>query len=359
MHRSLKQHVLHIIHESGDDYLQVCFDRALKMVRKAYPMGSPFLTPKNELWAQCESVLPHVLSLNYLYQKWSSSICGSLPFATLLVDTTNYMWERGLTDTAVEVIDLGVGVCKLLDDDDEVAPYHANLLCIAGAIHGEIGFSGRERSLDVYERCLKLCQQRVNSQQRKDAVSIADIMNLANAHNDMGVIRIQSGLYGESISHFEESLELKRKWTSEAEVPWHFGETYKNLAFVKLSQGKLEEAKDFASRAKKMCSRGMAEKSAATQKACFVEATILLNCGDLENSAKSFKSILRVRNEIFGPGHMLTKDAVYVIGEIYRLRGKLEKAEYVYFHVEKRRGADLLHYRTTFRSALDESHLWP
>ena len=40
--------------------------------------------------------------------------------------------------------DLGVGVCKLLEDD-EATPYHANLLYIAGAIHSEIGFSGHEK----------------------------------------------------------------------------------------------------------------------------------------------------------------------------------------------------------------------
>lgn len=185
-------------------------------------------------------------------------------------------------------------------------------------------------------------------------------MNLANAHNDMGIIRIQSGLYDESVSHFEESLELKRKWTSEAEVPWHFGETYKNLAFVKLSQGKLEEAKDFASRAREMCSRGMAEKSAGTQRGRSVEATIMLNYGDLENSLKSLKSILKVRKEFFRLRHMLTIDTVYVIGEMYRLCGKLEKAEYVYVHMEKKCGTDLLHHRTKFRYALKESHpLWP
>ncbi|KAJ4307563.1 hypothetical protein N0V84_012646 [Fusarium piperis] len=277
-----------------------------------------------------------------LYQTWEPKIEPVFAFATLLLDTANYLWEKGLTKEGMETMQIGEDVCVQLSNIPEVIPIHANICAIAGGVHAEIGFSGRAMARQKCELALDLRKRRVRELEQSGTVASDDSMLLANAWNDVGVVRIQNEEFEEAVPCLQESLRLKNKWESEDKIPWHFGETYKNLSFTHLSRGDFKKAKEFAHRSYNLCSRGMAEKSAATQKAKFILATILLNCGDIEEALMLHKEILIARQEIFGKAHGLTKDSLYNVGEVYRQQGgKLEKAE------------------AKFREALEDCKAWP
>lgn len=138
---------------------------------------------------------------------------------------------------------------------------------------------------------------------------------------------MQIGEYEKAVPSFEESLNLKNKWADEDTIPWHYGETYKNLAIVELSRGNFGEAQKYAIKATALCIRDMGEKAASTLKAKFVMATVLLNCHDLPKSLQLHKQVLASRREVFGEKHQLTKDSFYALGAIYGLRRKWDKSE--------------------------------
>jgi tetratricopeptide (TPR) repeat protein len=324
----LKKHVVQLIHDKGEGNLQLYFQRALTMVCRRHPKGHVLQIPTNKTWKQCEPYTPHVLSLLNVYLTWKPDIGPTLEFATLLYDLGNYMWERGIK-TAGEILQAGEDVCTLLTDLPETIPIYANLCAIGGAVQGEIGFSGRAMAREKCERALQLRKQRVKQMEASGSLQVNDVMLLAMAWNDVGVVKIQSCEYDAALTDLEESLRLRRRYAVEDDHPWHFGETFKNLAFVRSYQGRLDEAEDLAHRACELCSRGMGEKSAATLKAQFIEATILWNSNKIKEALNMHKSIYRARDEVFGSKHMLTKDSLYSLGEISRLRGKMEKAEYV------------------------------
>lgn len=341
LHRTLKSHLLHLIDESGRGQLNRVYWRALKMVCRMFPRSHELLLPTNESWKECERSLPHVVSLLSIYKAWKTKVEANFDFATLLADTANYMWERGLIKDCVIILDVGDSMCEELSAHEEISSVHANICMIAGGVHSEIGISGRALAIKNCEKNLQIRQKQLLTLQEKGSVGAADMMHLANAWNDVGVMKVQNEDFEGSLTPLEESLRLKREWSSENDLPWHFGETYKNFTFIRLSQGQLDEAKDLALRSEELCSLGMPEKSATTQKARFIRATILLNCGEVEDALRMHKQILNAREEIFGHNASLTKDSIFIIGEICRMKGKLEKAE------------------NYFRRALTDAQSWP
>jgi len=96
---------------------------------------------------------------------------------------------------------------------------------------------------------------------------------------------------------------------------------------VQLPQGLTEEAKELARQAAELCARDRAEQSPSTQRARFILASVLLNSDEMQEVLKIHKGVLRAREDIYGKTHPMTKDSIYTIGEIYRLKGKFEKAE--------------------------------
>ena len=327
LHRTLKQHVLQLIDETGEGNLQALFFRAFVMVRKAWPEGHELQAPIPDKWRDCELCLPHVLSLVSVFQLWAPKIEGNEHWVNLIADTVLYMWERGLGTDCIRLMEIGEEICSNLSHIDEIATIHANICCVQAGVQQDLGSSGRAISLQKCEKALELRQKCVRNLEQKSKLGMTDVLRLANAWNDVGVAMIHDEHFEGSKHYFEESLRLKRQWTTEDALPWHFGETYKNLAFVVLSQGQVSEAQAYARRASELCSRGMEEKSAARQKARFIEATILLNSNEQEKAFKIHKQVLQARIEIFGEGNPFTKDSMYTVGEIYRLKGKMDKAE--------------------------------
>ncbi|RDW58286.1 hypothetical protein BP5796_12216 [Coleophoma crateriformis] len=329
IHRSLKQYLIHFMDEQGSGKLSLVFSRALAIVRKAYPVGHELQAPTNHTWAQCETTLPHVTSLHSIFEKWSPRILPTLTLATLLTDVANYMWERGIVREGITIMDTGEAVCSSLKHLKDITTVHAHICAIALSIHADLGYSGRQRAYNYALKGLALRQDRVKSLKIVGIAQKVDFLNLANAWNDVGVMLIQQHEFEEAQLYFNESLRIKREWTTEDDIPWHYGETYKNMAFVELSRGNLDEAKTYVQKATSLCTRDMPEKCASSMKAHFIEATIALNSRNLLEALDKHKYIFRIRKEIFGDTHQLTKDSIFALGEIYRLREKFERAEYV------------------------------
>jgi tetratricopeptide (TPR) repeat protein len=327
IHRQLKQHILSLIEDSGEKQLHRVFTRVLTMVRKAFPPGSAIQGPTNHTWKECEVALPHVLSLGTIYETRHAMLDPSRDLATLLADAANYLWERGLLSDSQKVLEVGENVCDAFPGDPEIAPINANLCAISGAVHAEMGFSGRSVALEKCKKALELRKQRMQYLEANGRVNKEDGMLLSNGYNDLGVVSIQAEDWKAADIALVEALKLKKQFSTEADNPVQFGENYKNQAFVALAQGNTDEARHLAKRGHELYSVEIPEKSAAVQKTKLIHACILLNTGEIEQAKSLSKQVLDVRVELFGEKHHLVKDSMYLVGEIYRLLGKFEKAE--------------------------------
>lgn len=322
------RHILQLIENEGDQKFGKVFAQALAICRKAFPRGSDVQGPTNHTWSECETALPHVLSLRSIFINGAARLQPSRALATLAADAVNYLWERGQIHECIKTLKFGEDVCNKMPGDNEVVPTHANICAISGAVHAELGFGGRSKGVEKCREALELRKRRVSYLESiNSTVTKEDGMLLANGYNDTAVVNLQQEDWTAADPCNEEALKLKHQYSTEEDNPVQFGESYKNMAIVRLAQGKVDEARDLAKRGYELYGKEIPEKSAATQKAKFVWCLVLFNSGEIEAAKKLAKGILEVRREIFGDKHQLVKDSLYMVGTIHKAQGKLEKAE--------------------------------
>ncbi|KAJ4300057.1 hypothetical protein N0V90_005306 [Kalmusia sp. IMI 367209] len=153
------------------------------------------------------------------------------------------------------------------------------------------------------------------------------MLQLANAWNDVGFVKLSYGDFEAALDYFLESHRIKQEHATEDHIPWHYGETFKNLALVKLHQGDKTGAEEAARRSCELCCQGRLETDASTQKARSLLAIVLMNTDKVDEALGLHKSVYKVRKEILGETNLHTKNTLYLIAELYRLKGKLVKAE--------------------------------
>ncbi|KAK3356808.1 hypothetical protein B0T25DRAFT_566139 [Lasiosphaeria hispida] len=330
MHRVLKRHILQQIDDAGTERLNLIFVRAVAMVRRQFPKAHELQTPTSEASVECERCLPHILSLVAVYRDWASKIRPPFDLATLLANTaTNYTWERGLTHVALPILEMGERVCNKLSHVEEISLVRANICAIAGCVFKDIGLSGRAIALEKCKKGLELRQGRVQAlQSRGDPVDASTFLQLANALNDVGVAKLAYGCFEKALPYLLESQRLKEEQAGEEDIPWHYGELYKNLAFVKLHQGDALAAEDMARRSCDLCSLGRTETDASTQSVRSILGIVLMNIGKMDEALRLHKGVYRARKQFLGETHLHTKNSQYLVAELSRRKGKLSKAEF-------------------------------
>ncbi|TPX13511.1 uncharacterized protein E0L32_005982 [Thyridium curvatum] len=329
MHRVLKRHIIQQLDYTGARSLDTVFKRAVAMVRHEFPKSDELQTPTSLTVVECERCLPHIISLMSVYRDWSPKTEPTYEFATLLSDTaTNYMWERALSGDAIEVLNTGEQVCSSLASTEQISLVHADLLAIGGSVHETIGLSGRATALKKCEHALKLREDRIRLiEERGQVITSSTALQLANAKNDVGCAKLSFEDADGALPLFLESQTLKQKHATEDELPWHFGELYKNLALVKLYQGDAAGAEDLARHSCQLCCSGRTDRDASTQKARSILGVVLMNIGKGDEALRLHKSVYHTRKEILGETNLHTKNSLYLVAELYRLKGKLDKAE--------------------------------
>ncbi|KAK0726164.1 hypothetical protein B0H67DRAFT_642481 [Lasiosphaeris hirsuta] len=307
--------------------LQRTIKSAIEIVRRSFPAQSATQGPPNQNWAIWKEYLPHVLSLQTLYAKRQDTLQPTPTLATLLMDAGMYLWETGLTRDGIETLEIDSLVYKRMEDDNEIIPVYANICSVRAVLHGEIGYSGRSLARVAAQEALALRQRRVCDQEAVGVRSVVDYLLLSNGWNDLGVMLMQNEEFGQARPAIKKALATKEEWIDEDNQPQKFGESYKNLAYIRLYQGLVDEARDFGRRAHILTKKANGERSQAALKGKFVYGCVLLGTGDMAEAKRIHKEVLASRKDLYGPDHHLVRDSVYTLGEIYRLFGKYDKAE--------------------------------
>jgi tetratricopeptide (TPR) repeat protein len=328
MHRSLKAYVIQHMDWSEEPLvLQQTFDATVEIVRKSFVPQSATQSPSNENWDTWKEYLPQVLSLEAFYKAWKNKVMPSTAFASLLSDAGTYLFEIGLRNDSIATLEIGTEVCKRMEQDDSIVPIYANVCAIHGAILAEIGLSGRRLARVPVKKALQLRQRRIETLARSNSTTIDDFLLLSNGWNDLGVLMMQNEEFEDAMDCIQKGLNIKQEWITEKDYPQKFGESYKNLAYLLVHQDQKTEAVESARKAYELMKRANGENAQATLKGKFVYGCILLATGDLGAAKRVHKDVLEKRGKLLGEVSFITKDSNYVLGEIYRLLGKPDKAE--------------------------------
>lgn len=223
---------------------------------------------------------------------------------------------------------MGESVCGELSHIQEINLVHADICAIAGSVYETIGLSGRAAALEKCEKGLELRQSRIQMlEARGDLITSSTILQLANAWNDVGVAKLTFGKFEEALPDLLESERLKKEQATEDEIPWHYGETYKNLALVRLFQGDGAGSEELARRSCELCCLCRDETDAATHKAGSILGIVLMNIGKMDEALRLYKGVYAARKQLLGETNLHTKNSLYLVAELYRLKGKLSKVE--------------------------------
>lgn len=234
--------------------LQQTFDDTVEIVRKSFLRLSGTQSPSNNSWDSWKKYLPQVLSLRTIYEGRKDKIKPTVTFASLLSDAGTCLFEIGLRNDSILTLELGTDVCAGMEDQDYIVPIYGKICAIHGAILAEIGLSGRKRAIIPTQKALQLRQRQMRKLARLSGTDTKvdhqdDHLLYSNGWNDLGVLLMQNEEFKPAMQYVQRGLEIKQQWITEESFPQKFGESYKNLAYMLVFQGRSAKTVENAKKA--------------------------------------------------------------------------------------------------------------
>ncbi|KAH7408885.1 hypothetical protein BKA64DRAFT_570324 [Cadophora sp. MPI-SDFR-AT-0126] len=325
IHRSLKQALLYKL-DQDPQKRQKRFNRAFELVRQVFPRQSPYRAPVNDLWPVYERYLPQVLSLHTSYVTSETPLAPSLPFAELLSDAGNYLWERSLTKDAFTILATATEICDEVLEIDDPNPVRTSILAVVASFEPNQSARMRAPGLAHKIRILSLRRKYMASKPVHELTKFDGLL-LGSALNNLAGAYMNCDDWQNAETVLLESLEVKNRWSTEQDTPFPFAEAYKNIALVRLSQHKVEDALKLIELAVEMMLAWKGPRTKASQYFRFVWAFMLENCGRQEEALAMHMEVLAMRKEVIGEGSAQTLDSCYSIGAIHCSRNELDEAE--------------------------------
>ncbi|KAI3393879.1 hypothetical protein diail_3522 [Diaporthe ilicicola] len=267
------------------------------------------------------------LNLRTVYEGRKDRLKPSVLFASLLADAGTYLFEIGLRDDSISTFELGTEVCQGMEEQNDIVPIYANICAFHGASLAGIGLTGRRRARVPIEKAWQLRQRHLRTRMKTGNATQTDYLLYANSWNDLGVLLMQNEEFEPAMQCVQRGLEIKKRWITEECSPQMFGESYKNLSYILVHEGRNGQALQYAKKAYQLIEQANGPTASITLKAGCVYANVLLATGDFQAAKTVHKKILTQRHDLLGDDCFLTKESNYVLGEIYRMMGKYDKAE--------------------------------
>ncbi|KAH7000615.1 hypothetical protein EDB80DRAFT_114451 [Ilyonectria destructans] len=329
IHRSLQKNLVFRLDKDPESRQKV-FERAMKLIRKCFPVQSPIGVPVNHRWATYERYLPHVLALHTIYVDSKPEMRGSAEFADLICDAGYYMWDRNLGWEGIPILETAEKIC-LLDENRHLRRLRANIGVAIGSLLNTIGISELHRALSIFDNILALRQE--HNAELPLPHSQEDQLLLSNAWNDKGWMCLESEDYEAAESHFEKSLEIKYQCleingkSPEKGMSFEIAETIKNMAVVRLAQKRSKEAMELMHKALKIIEEDQESGLATVQKFRLMMIELLANSGKTDEAIDLAGKVAAIRESLYRPYHPLNLDLYYIQGILFHRAGRLPDAE--------------------------------
>jgi tetratricopeptide (TPR) repeat protein len=329
---------------------QQTFDQSVALVRRALPHFSSFMMPMYKEWHSYKKYIAHVMRLEEVFGGWdksSSSLINRFAFAELLTKAGYYLREISLADSGLAILGTAESIISALStscskepnagtnisleahdsiNTGSVAELQATILQISwGIIATTQGLAGRQKSMENITKVLRLRRESYAKMPLGCDKTFWSRVLLANAHNDMACQFLDSEQYSEAEAHLQTSLEMKDGLASERPIPpFLYAESKKNLAIVRLGQGKGKEVMSLSQEAVNLLQKEDSHYSLVR----FIHGTCLMNMGTTAEALMIFEEVYTLCLATFGKAGMHTRNSLYAIALAqYRLE-RFEEARY-------------------------------
>lgn len=269
VHRALQRNMTFRLDSSG--YVST-FVQVFELVRSAFPRRDELEIPDHHNWGFYEQYLPQVLSLQERATDLDLPPGSLIAFADMLSDAGHFLWHRGDLQGAADTLQAAEKMCRR-------APEHVSASTLASvatglqAVANAVGVSKRKEAIEYAREAVRL-----RVKYRVADPHTADIL-LANAWHDLGCTYLEAEEYARAEDCLNSSMAIKKQIGTEDSMPFEFATEYEDLAYVRLSQGRTQDALDLIQDAVRVAKSDEAANRAVLLQFVFDWAVILLNSG--------------------------------------------------------------------------------
>lgn len=355
IHRQLQSKILRDLQTVPYQH-QLTFDRAVALIARDFPAFPKFMTPNFSQWPSNEKLIAHVLKLNSVYRANERSqgqdetptevpLIPSMAFAELLTGAGYYLYEVGLADSCVAVLETAEKISHEFRTSSTAEAttsmqggqpsLHANSLKLEttaiaiswGIIEQAQGLTGARKAMAKAKEVVALRENHASLPGRSPDDRFESQVLLSNAYNDIGIEKIHMHQYASAMDYLQKSLDLKRQLETQGlAIPaFEFAESINNMGFAALGQNLTEEALKYSERAVDLIYKDGSHDSDVTRFTFSHGVTLFLN-GQPQRALDVMKQVYQNRKDIFGESGRQTRDASYAVSFIYYAQGHFEDA---------------------------------
>ena len=324
MHRATQRAMLSKL-DQEPDRRENAFSRVVNLLRRNFPPPSKLQIAEAHIWPLIKRVLPHLQSILIAFERARPAMVGSLVFAELLADVGGIdLYDRGRIHEAYKLSNKTVTILDALGAP-LATPLRGDALTVIGLCTDVMSIDNRIEALEVREMCLDV-RQRCYDLIPSGKITVHDLIRLYNSHTDL-LCSLQHFNYFERIEQIAEECHLQYKsWGDEKEFPYEYAKYYNHMAYVFLYRGKGAKAVDFAKKGFELAEMATPGTQLAALYKCDW-ANILFQCGEVEESLRVHKEVLRFRKRECGEVNVRTLESRLNIGIIHYFRGHPDQAE--------------------------------
>ena len=332
IHRQLQHHLILCLSFDLARSKRIFAD-AVTLLRHVFPNQNLIIEHMNGDWPQCARYVDQVLSLHRIYLAFPDAPAGlgcSLEFARLLCDCGQYLWEQSLNKPAEQVLRLALDLCDANKPPSNLLALRASIMFRQCSVEIDGGYSGILSAIIKYKAAINIQRELLGRMKQHGDDLTADVeLPLANGLNNLGCCYMHLSQYFVAEALFRQALDIKKKekWSRDASMALGFAEGYKNLAIVRASQDRVQEALRLSDQSVKIIGKYTDPKSSRTYFFRFIYACILFDSGAVEPALNEHLEILEARREVLGEAHNYTASSYYMAGFTYYHLGRYQKAK--------------------------------
>ena len=326
-HRALQRTILQSL-DLDLEKRQRVFDEIVDIVSNSFPAANILTRGDTSQYQQSARYLPQVLSIHTNYKHSKPQIKGRLTFARLLSDVGYYGVNNANQAEVLDLMKTGETICQGPLDlrPAEVRPILGNILGPMQVLIQYLGVDGRRRALEINK--LQIENRRLQlGGVPKDLLTQLDYVNLARAHNDMGVNLCQLNLVDEAKSWFDQALGYYQSAGSEETLTSRFGHIYCFLMLPLAVNRRATELRQMASRSMTLVAKAVRIDSPLLLQTRFFVGMTYFTLGFLDEALQLHQEVFQNRLVRLGTGHHLTLASQYNLAVVYQDTGNLDQAE--------------------------------
>ncbi|EAA29025.1 hypothetical protein GE21DRAFT_6889 [Neurospora crassa] len=353
IHRQLQSKILRDLQAVPHQH-QLTFDRAVALIARDFPAFPKFMTPNFSQWPSDEKLIAHVLKLHSVYRANERSqyqdetptevpLVPSMAFAELLTGAGYYLYEVGLADSCVAVLETAEKIshefrtsstAEATIQGGQPSLYADSLklettaIAISwGIIEQAQGLTGARKAMAKAKEVVALRENHASLPGLSPSDRYESQVLLSNAYNDIGIEKIHMHQYASAMDYLQNSLDLKRQLEAQGlKIPaFEFAESINNMGFAALGQNLTEEALKYSEKAVYLINKDGSHDSDVTRFTFSHGVTLFLN-GQPQKALDVMKQVYQNRKDVFGESGRQTRDASYAVSFIYYAQGHFEDA---------------------------------